>query len=153
VGDTVGTYEGEVQEAEVRELTAAGPDVEVDVVVQDPRVAAVSIAADRLAQRLLASPLAVAQFFARPVGAVPPLPQTLALGVLVLVVDLADRDDAAAYLYAVNAPEDVVRDLPRVRAHAAPVDVPRLRRLDLANAELWTTNRELGRQLAELRVG
>ena len=80
--DTVGTYEGEVEEAEVRELTAAGPDVEVDVVVQDPRLAAVGMAADRVAQRLLASPLAVAQFFARPVGAVPPLPQTLALGVL-----------------------------------------------------------------------
>jgi hypothetical protein len=82
VGDTVGTFEGEVDEAEVRELTAAGPDVEVDVAVQDSRLAAVGIAADRVAQRLLGSPLAVAQFFARPVGAVPPLPQTLALGVL-----------------------------------------------------------------------
>ena len=82
VGDTVGTYEGEVEEAELRELAAGGPDVEIDVVVEDPRLAAVSIAADRVAQRLLASPLAVAQFFARPVGAVPPLPQTLALGVL-----------------------------------------------------------------------
>jgi hypothetical protein len=82
VGDTVGTYQGEIEEAEVRELIAAGPDVGVDVVVQDPRLAAVGIAADRVAQRLLGSPLAVAQFFARPVGAVPPLPQTLALGVL-----------------------------------------------------------------------
>src|SRR4029450_6424954 len=60
VGDTVGTYEGEVQEAEVRDVAGAGPEVELDVVVQDPRVAAVSIAADRVAQRLLASPLAVA---------------------------------------------------------------------------------------------
>jgi hypothetical protein len=80
--DTVGTYEGSVEEAEVRELTAAGPEVEFDVVVQDPRLVAVGVAADRVVQRLLASPLAVAQFFARPVGAVPPLPETLALGVL-----------------------------------------------------------------------
>jgi hypothetical protein len=35
-GDTVGTYEGAVEEAEVRELTAAGSDVALDVVVQDP---------------------------------------------------------------------------------------------------------------------
>jgi hypothetical protein len=82
LGDTVGTFEGSVEEAEVRELTAAGPDVELDVTAQDPRLAAVAVAADRVAQRLLASPLAVAQFFARPVGAVPPLPQALALGVL-----------------------------------------------------------------------
>ena len=82
LGDPVGTYEGEIDEAEVRELTAAGPDVQVDVVLQSPRLAAVGMAADRVAQRLLASPLAVAQFFARPVGAVPPLPQALALGVL-----------------------------------------------------------------------
>ena len=81
-GDTVGTYEGAVDEAEIRELTAAGPDVELNVVVQDPRLAAVFVAADRVAQRLLASPMAVAQFFARPVGAVPPLPATLAIGVL-----------------------------------------------------------------------
>ena len=45
-------------------------------------MAAVWDAADRVVQRLLASPLAVAQFFARSVGAVPPLPETLALGVL-----------------------------------------------------------------------
>ena len=64
LGDTVGTYEGEIDEAEVRELTAAGPDVQVDVVLQSPRLAAVGMAADRVAQRLLASPLAVAQFFA-----------------------------------------------------------------------------------------
>jgi hypothetical protein len=82
LGDTVGTYEGKIEEAEVRELTAAGPDVEVAVVLQDPRLMALGIAADRVAQRLLASPLSVAQFFARPVGAVPPLPQMLALGVL-----------------------------------------------------------------------
>jgi len=81
--DTVGTYDGEVDEAEVRELTAAGGDVELDVTAQDdPGVGRVAIAADRVVQRLLSSPLAVAQFFARPVGAVPPLPQTLALGVL-----------------------------------------------------------------------
>jgi hypothetical protein len=82
LGDTVGTYEGAVEEAEVRELFAAGPEVELDGAVQDPRLAAVAAAADRLAQRLRASPRAVAQFFARPVGAVPPLPETLALGVL-----------------------------------------------------------------------
>ena len=41
LGDTVGTYEGVIDEAEVRELTAAGPDVEVDVVLQNPRLAAV----------------------------------------------------------------------------------------------------------------
>ena len=81
-GDTVGSYEGAVEEAEVRELTAAGLDVALDVVVQDPGLAAVAVTADRVAQRLLASPLAVAQFFARPVGAVPPLPATLAIGVL-----------------------------------------------------------------------
>jgi hypothetical protein len=82
LGDTVGTYEGAVEEAEVRELTAAGPEVELDGAVQDPKLAAVAAAVDRVVQRLLASPLAVAQFFARPVGAVPPLPETLALGVL-----------------------------------------------------------------------
>lgn len=82
LGDTVGTYEGAIEETEVRELIAAGPEVELDGAVQDPRLAAVAAAADRLAQRLLASPRAVAQFFARPVGAVPPLPETLALGVL-----------------------------------------------------------------------
>jgi hypothetical protein len=82
LGDTVGTYEGEVDEADVRELTAAGPEVQFDVVVQNPQLVAVGIAADRVVQRLLAAPLATAQFFARPVGAVPPLPQTLALGVL-----------------------------------------------------------------------
>src|SRR4030095_14575985 len=58
VGDTVGTYEGEVDEAEVRELTAAGPDVEVDVGVQDPRLAAIGIAGDRGAQRVPSPPLA-----------------------------------------------------------------------------------------------
>ena len=63
-GDTVGTYEGAVEEAEIRELTAAGSDVELDVVDQDPRLAAVVVTADRVAQRLLATPLAVAQFFA-----------------------------------------------------------------------------------------
>lgn len=81
-GDTVGTYEGAVEESEVRELTAAGSDVELDVTTQDPRLGGVAVAADRVAQRLLGSPLAVAQFFARPIGAVPPIPQTLALCVL-----------------------------------------------------------------------
>jgi hypothetical protein len=61
-GDTVGSYEGLVEETEVPELIAAGTDVELDVVVQDPGLAAVAYAADRVAQRLLASPLAVAQF-------------------------------------------------------------------------------------------
>lgn len=82
LGDAVGTYEGVVEDTEVRELTAAGPEVELDGEVQDPRLAAVAAAADRVVQRLLTSPLAVGQFFARPVGAVPPLPETLALGVL-----------------------------------------------------------------------
>ena len=39
-GDTVGSYEGPVEESEVRELTAAGTDVDLDVVVQDPGLAA-----------------------------------------------------------------------------------------------------------------
>jgi hypothetical protein len=82
LGDTVGVYEGAVEETEVRELAAAGPEVEFDSAVQDPRLVAVGAAADRVVQRLLASPHAVAQFFARSVGAVPPLPETLALGVL-----------------------------------------------------------------------
>jgi len=82
LGDTVGTYEGAVEESEVSELTAAGSDVELDVTTQDPRLGAVAVAADRVAQRLLGSPLAVGQFFARPIGAVPPLPQTLAFCVL-----------------------------------------------------------------------
>jgi hypothetical protein len=67
----------------------------------------------------------------------------------------ADPDDAAAYLYAINVPEDdsaAALALPRVRACGAPVAVRRLRELEQANAELWTTNRELGRQLSELRV-
>ncbi len=82
LGDTVGTYDGVVDEAEFRELTAAGSDIELDVAIQDPRLTAVAGAADRAAQRLLASPVAIAQFFARPVGAVPPLPPTLAIGML-----------------------------------------------------------------------
>jgi hypothetical protein len=82
LGDTVGTYEGAVDEADFQALSAAGPEVELDVVGQDPRMTVVAAAADRAAQRLLASPLAVAQFFARPVGAVPPLPTTLAIGIL-----------------------------------------------------------------------
>jgi hypothetical protein len=81
-GDTVGTYEGPIEEAEVRELTAAGSDIELDLTAQHPEFSAVAVAADRVAQRLLASPLAVAQFFARPIGAVPPLPPTLAFCVL-----------------------------------------------------------------------
>jgi hypothetical protein len=80
--DTVGTYEGTAEESEVGELTAAGSDIELDVTAQDGELGAVAVAADRVAQRLLASPLAVAQFLARPIGAVPPLPQTLALCVL-----------------------------------------------------------------------
>jgi hypothetical protein len=83
LGDTVGTYEGAVEDDEIRELTAAGSDVELDVTAQDdPRLGRVAVTADQVAQRLLNSPLAVAQFFARPIGAVPPLPQTLALCVL-----------------------------------------------------------------------
>ena len=82
VGDTVGVYEGAVSEDEVRELTAAGSDVEVDATAQDAGLGGAAVAADRIAQRLLGSPLAVAQFFARPIGAVPPIPQTLALCVL-----------------------------------------------------------------------
>jgi hypothetical protein len=81
-GDTVGSYEGPVEESEVRELITAGTEVELDVVVQDPELAAVAVAADRVAQRLLASPLAVAQFFARPVGDASRGSATLALGVL-----------------------------------------------------------------------
>lgn len=49
LGDTVGTYEGAIEETEVRELIAAGPEVELDGAVQDPRLAAVAAAADRLA--------------------------------------------------------------------------------------------------------
>ena len=78
----MGTYEGPIEEAEVRELTAGRSDMELDVTAQNSQHSAVAVAADRVAQRLLASPLAVAQFFARPIGAVPPLPQTLALCVL-----------------------------------------------------------------------
>jgi hypothetical protein len=80
--DTVGTYEGAVEDGEAQELIAAGSDVELDADGQDARLSPVAIAADRVAQRLLSSPLAAAQFFARPVGAVPPIPQTLAVGVL-----------------------------------------------------------------------
>jgi hypothetical protein len=82
VGDTVGTYEGPVEKAEIRELTAGRSDMELDLTAQTSQPNAVALAADRVAQRLLASPLAVAQFFARPIGAVPPLPQTLAICVL-----------------------------------------------------------------------
>jgi hypothetical protein len=82
-GDTVGIYEGAVEEAEVQGLIGAGSDVELDVETEDDsRLGRVAVVANQVAQRLLSSPLAVAQFFARPVGAVPPLPETLALGVL-----------------------------------------------------------------------
>jgi hypothetical protein len=82
LGDTVGTYEGVVDEAEFRELSAAGSNVELDAANQDPHLTTVAAAANRVAQRLLDLPVAVAQFFARPVGAVPPLPTTLAIGML-----------------------------------------------------------------------
>ena len=64
LGDTVGTYEGPVEETDVGELTAAGPEVELNDAVQDPRLAVVAAAADRVVKRLLDTPLAVAQFFA-----------------------------------------------------------------------------------------
>ena len=57
VGDTVGVFSGSVDDAELRELVASGPLVELDVVVPDPRVAAVSVVADRAARRLLARAL------------------------------------------------------------------------------------------------
>jgi hypothetical protein len=77
------------------------------------------------------------------------------LSAVLTFADRVDPEDAAAFLYAINVPEDASSaglDLPHVRACAAPVDVHRLGHLELANAELWTTNRELGRQLAELRT-
>src|SRR5215204_1850033 len=64
--DLVGAFVGPVTAAEVDALTSAGPEVTMDVTVNDPGVAAVGVVAAQVADRLRANPLAAAAFFARP---------------------------------------------------------------------------------------
>ena len=80
--DSIGTYEGSIEESEIRELSATGPQVELNVVVPDPAVAAVGVVAGRVAERLRDSPVAVAQFFARAVGDASAAGATIAIGVV-----------------------------------------------------------------------
>ena len=72
-----------VQSRKLRYATdLGGPRGRVDVVAQDPRLGTMTVAADRVGQRLLASPLAVAQFFARSVGGASPARPRWRLGCL-----------------------------------------------------------------------
>jgi len=79
--DSIGTYEGAIEQSEIRDLSVTGPAVELNVVVQDPAVAAVGVVAGRVAERLHNSPVAVAQFFARAVGDGSPAGRSIAIGV------------------------------------------------------------------------
>jgi hypothetical protein len=65
---SIGSFQARIDEADVRALAATGPNVELNLVVQDPAVAAVAVAADRVARDVRNSPLAVADFSARPAG-------------------------------------------------------------------------------------
>jgi hypothetical protein len=78
---SIGSFQAPIDEEDVRALGAAGPNVELNLVVQDPAVASVAVAADRVAQRVRESPLAVAEFSARPAG--PPADGRLTLALLV----------------------------------------------------------------------
>ena len=80
--DVVGAFAGPVTAAEVQALTGAGPEVTLDVTVNDPAVAAVGVAAAQVADRLRETPLAAAAFFARPYGEPPAGQVLLALGVV-----------------------------------------------------------------------
>jgi hypothetical protein len=60
--DRVGTYDGEVSAEDLAALTEVGPEIDLDLVVPDPRVAAAGVLADRVADALRASPAAVASF-------------------------------------------------------------------------------------------
>ncbi len=60
--DRIGTYEGVVSAEDLAGLTEQGPAIDLDLVVPDPRVAAVGVLADRVADSLRASPTAVASF-------------------------------------------------------------------------------------------
>ena len=70
--DLVGAFAGPVSAAEVEALTSAGPEVSLDVTVNDSAVAAVGVVAAQVADRLRETPLAAAAFFARPYGDPPP---------------------------------------------------------------------------------
>ncbi|WP_426566066.1 hypothetical protein ACPPVT_05745 [Angustibacter sp. McL0619] len=106
--DTVGLFAGPVDEAEVRELSAAGSQVELDVELPDPQVAAVGAVAAAVARRLLDSPLAAARFVARPVAAADAGSVTLALGVVGLgsqpVEFELDLDGCAVHFGASGSP-------------------------------------------------
>jgi hypothetical protein len=80
-GGSIGSFQASIGEADVRALAAAGPNVELNLVVQDPAVAAVAVAAERVARSVRESPLAVAQFSARPAG--PPADGRLTLALIV----------------------------------------------------------------------
>jgi hypothetical protein len=124
-GDSVGLFAGALGDAEARELAALGPDVEVDVVAPDPRVAAVSVLAERVARRLLDSPSAAAQFFARPVAAGDSGAVTLALGVLGRGLEPAEfeLDAAGSQVHFTSGGSPlVVAPLPDLAAGFSTVD-------------------------------
>src|SRR5689334_9458996 len=69
--DTIGVFDGRVDEAELAALSVLGPTVLLDLVVPDPQLADLAFVADQVADRLRESPRAVAQFLARPLGGAP----------------------------------------------------------------------------------
>jgi hypothetical protein len=60
--DQVGTYAGAIDPDDLAALAAAGPLVDLDLVVQDQRMARAGVVADRVASALREHPVAVAVF-------------------------------------------------------------------------------------------
>ena len=106
--DLVGAFAGPVTAAEVDALTDAGPEISLDVTVEDPVVAAVGVVAAEVADRLRETPLAAAAFFTRPYGEPPPGQVTLALGVIGRgsqpVEFELEVDECAVHFLAAGAP-------------------------------------------------
>jgi hypothetical protein len=67
--DQVGTYEDVLTAADLTALAGAGPVLDLDLVVPDPRTAALGAVADRVAGTARQTPLAVARFALHPLGA------------------------------------------------------------------------------------
>ncbi len=106
--DLIGAFAGPVSAAEVEALTSAGPDVLLDVTVNDSAVAAVGAVATQVADRLRKTPLAAAAFFARPYGDPPPGQVMVALGVVgrgTQPIEFeVEVDECAVHFLAAGAP-------------------------------------------------
>jgi hypothetical protein len=99
----IGAFEGSVEPPDVQALTAAGPEVELNVTVADPGAAAVGLLAGQVADRLRETPLAAASFFVRPYGEPSAGRVLLALGVVgrgtqPVVFELAPEQCAVHFL-------------------------------------------------------